>query len=285
LAQSNAGTKTHTSKGIEVTSIPSKSGYAPVHGLRLYYEISGTGKPLVLLHGGLGSTGMFAPIFPQLAQGRQIIAVDLQAHGRTADIDRPITYEAMGDDVFALIEHLGLENTDVMGYSLGGGTAFRLAIQHPEALDRLVIVSTPFRRAGWYPEVLAAMNQMGPQAAEAMKPSPIYKTYAQIAPRPQDWTQLIVKVGDMLRKDYDWSNDVAAIKATTHIVFADADSVPPSHVAEFYRLLGGGRGDAGWNGENMPKNRLAILPGLTHYNIINSPELASIIARFLAPPQ
>ena len=122
--------------------------YALVNGLNLYYEIHGTGQPLVLLHGGLGSTGMFGELVSLLAQTRQVIAVDLQAHGRTADIDRPMRYELMGDDIAALITHLGVAKADVMGYSLGGGVALRTAIQHPALVNKLVIVSTPFSHSG-----------------------------------------------------------------------------------------------------------------------------------------
>jgi pimeloyl-ACP methyl ester carboxylesterase len=126
----------------------SKGNYAAVNGLDLYYEIHGAGEPLILLHGGVGAIEMFGEVLPLLAEGRQIIAVDLQAHGRTADIDRPMTFEAMADDVAALIEHLGLGEADAMSYSLGGGVALRTAIQHPEVVRKLVLVSTPFKRDG-----------------------------------------------------------------------------------------------------------------------------------------
>jgi pimeloyl-ACP methyl ester carboxylesterase len=144
--------------------------YANVNGLRMYYEIHGTGKPLILIHGGVGATEMFNEVLlPLLSKNRQVIAVDLQAHGRTADIDRPLSYEMMGDDIAALIKHLKLEKADVMGYSLGGGVALRTAIQHPELVRKLVLVSTAYKRNGWYPEVLAAMAQSGPESAERMK--------------------------------------------------------------------------------------------------------------------
>ena len=148
--------------------------YAEVNGIRLYYEVHGAGEPLVLLHGGLGAVEMFGEVLPLLAEGRQVVAVDLQAHGRTADIDRPLGYEAMADDLAALIEHLGFERADFMGYSLGGGAALQTAIRHPGAVRKLVVVSTPFKRDGWYPEVLAGMGQMGPEAAEPMKATPMY---------------------------------------------------------------------------------------------------------------
>ena len=142
------------------TITPSQSGYADVNGLAMYYEVHGAGQPLILLHGGLGLTSMFGDVLPLLAEDRQVIAVDLQAHGRTADIDRPMRYELMGDDIAALIEHLGLAKTDLMGYSLGGGVALRCAIQHPELVRKLVVVSTPFSQNGWYPEVVASMAQV-----------------------------------------------------------------------------------------------------------------------------
>ena len=161
--------------------------YADVNGLSLYYCEHGSGEPLVLLHGGFGSGEMFGPVLPALAEHRRVIAVDLQAHGRTADVGRPLRFETMADDIAALIGHLGLVRSDVMGVSLGGGVALRTAIQHPEVVDRLVLVSVPFRRDGWFPEIGAAMRQFTPQHAEAMKQSPMYESYARIAPRPGDW--------------------------------------------------------------------------------------------------
>jgi pimeloyl-ACP methyl ester carboxylesterase len=145
--------------------------YASVNGLEMYYEIHGTGRPLILLHGGVGAIEMFGEVLGLLAEDRQVVAVDLQAHGRTADIDRPLSFESMADDIAALIEHLGFEKADVMGYSLGGGVALQTAIRHPEVVRKLVVVSTPFKRDGWYPEILAGMGQMGPEAAEPHVPA------------------------------------------------------------------------------------------------------------------
>jgi pimeloyl-ACP methyl ester carboxylesterase len=255
--------------------------YASMNGLNLYYEIHGTGKPLVLLHGGVGTIEMFGEVLPLLAQGRQVIAVDLQAHGRTADIDRPMRFESMADDIAALIRHLGLERADVMGYSLGGGVALQIAIRHPQLVRKLVIVSTACKRDGWYPEVLAGMAQMGPEAAEPMKQTPMYQAYASVAPRPQDWPVLLTKLGQLLRQDYDWSRDVAALKIPTLIVVGDADSVRTAHAVELFGLLGGGKVDAGWDGSGMSNSQLAILPGTTHYNIFFSPILAYTAAAFL----
>src|SRR5258706_3953103 len=196
-----------------------KSGYAPVNGLKLYYEVHGTGEPLILLHGGVGATEMFDEIMPLLSQSRQVIAVGLQAHGRTADTNRPLSYEAMADDVAALIQYLKFDKADVMGYSVGGEVALRTAIQHPDVVRKLVLVSTTFSRDGWYPEIVSGMTQMNPQTAEQMKQTPIYQSYAQIAPRPQDWPVLCSKLGNMFRQDYDWSADVAKIKLPILLAF------------------------------------------------------------------
>jgi pimeloyl-ACP methyl ester carboxylesterase len=251
-------------------------GYASVNGLKMYYEIHGAGDPLVLLHGGVGGIGMFGPNLPQLSKTRKVIAVELQAHGRTADIDRPLRYDLMADDIAALMRHLKLEKVGVMGYSLGGGVSLQTAIRHPELVSKLVVVSAPFKRNGWYPEVLAGMAQMGPSAAAMMEHSPLYKLYPNV-----NWPGLFTKLGDLLRLEYDWSNEIAAIKAPTMIVFADADSVSTAHVAEFFALLGGGQNDAGLDGSRRPLAQLAILPGLTHYNIGSSPTLAAAVTPFL----
>ena len=266
------------------TTTPVKTGYAPVNGLKLYYEIHGTGEPLILLHGGVGATDMFAEILPALSKARRVIAVDLQAHGRTADIDRPLSLEAMADDIAALIKHLAMRRADVMGYSLGGGVALRTAIQHPDAVRKLVLVSTAFKKDGWYPEIRAGMAQMGPGAAEPMKQTPMYQLYARVAPRPADWPVLLTKLGEMMKKDYDWSREVAAIKAPTLLVFGDADAVSPAHAVQFFELLGGGQKDGGWDGSGVSKARLAILPGLTHYNVFSSPALPSTVTPFLDAP-
>jgi pimeloyl-ACP methyl ester carboxylesterase len=261
-----------------------KSGYAAVNGLRLYYEIHGTGQPLVLLHGGLGSTGMYDPLLPLIGKDRQVIAVDLQAHGRTADIDRPMSCEAMADDIAALLKSLGIEKADVMGYSLGGGTALRMAIQHPGAVRKLVLVSTTFSKNGWFPEVDTATSQLNATAAEMMKGSPAYQTYAKIAPRPADWPVLVTKTGELMKKDYDWSKDVAAMRMPTLLVFGDADAIRPAHMVEFYQLLGGGKKDAGWDGSGMSIPRMAMLPGATHYDILASPGFGGVVATFLDAP-
>jgi len=266
------------------TTTAFKTGYALVNGLNLYYESHGTGEPLILLHGGLGATEMFGEVLPLLSKTRRVIAVDLQAHGRTADIDRPMTFEAMADDIAALMKHLEIERADVMGYSLGGGVALRIAVRHPDMVRKLVLVSIAFRLDGWYPEIVSGMAHVGAGSAEAMKQTPMYQLYARIAPKPADWPVLLTKIGELLRMDYDWSKDVAAIKAPTLLVFGDADAVRTAHAVQFFELLGGGKKDGGWDGSGMSNARLAILPGLTHYNIFSSPALASTVTPFLDVP-
>ena len=261
-----------------------KTGYVRLDGLQLYYEVHGNGEPLVLLHGGLGSTEMFGELLPALARTRKVIAADLQGHGRTADIDRPISYEALSDDIWALMTHLEIEKADVMGYSLGAGTGLQMTIRHPAAVRKLVVVSTVFKKDGWYPEILTAMAQLGPSVAEQLKQSPWYQTYSRIAPDPANWPVLVTKMGHLLRKDFDWSKNIAGIKAPTMLVCGDADSMRPEHVVEFFELLGGGKKDGGWDGSGISKARLAILPGLTHYNIFSSPALAPMVMPFLDAP-
>jgi pimeloyl-ACP methyl ester carboxylesterase len=255
--------------------------HADVNGLSLYYEEHGSGEPLVLLHGGIGSAELLAPIIPALAAGRRVIAVDLQGHGRTADVDRPLRAELMAGDIAALVEHLGLERADVMGYSLGGLVALRTAIQHPERVGRLVLVSVAFRRDGSHPEVVAAMDAMSPEVAEGLKQSPLYELYARIAPRVEDWPRLIAKISAGLKEDYDWSAEVAELRPQTMLVYADADSIRPAHIVEFFGLLGGGLRDAGWDYSAQPSNRLAILPGTTHYDVSTSPLMVPVVSSFL----
>jgi len=260
------------------------TGYAPVNGLNLYYEVHGSGEPLILLHGGLGSTEMLSDILPPLAGTRRVIATDLQAHGRTADVNRPLEVEAMADDIAGLMNYLKIARADLMGYSLGAAVALQITIRHPELVRKLVVVSEPCKRDGWYPEVLAAMAQMGPAAAEPLKQSPAYRVYSRSAPRPRDWTVLLTKMGDLMRKQYDWSKEVASIKVPTMLVFADADAVRPEHMVEFFQLLGGGQKDGSLSGKGIANARLAILPGLTHYNIFSSPALVGTVTPFLDAP-
>ena len=247
--------------------------------MSLYYEEHGSGEPLVMLHGGIAASETLAPLVPGL--DRRVILADLQGHGRTADVDRPLRPSSMADDIAELAAELGLESIDLFGYSLGGAVALRTAIQHPGLVRRLVLVSIAVKRDGNYPEVVAAFDGLTEAAAEPMKASPAYAHYSQVAPRPEDWPVLIGKTGDLLREDYDWTDEIAGVRARTLLVYADADSVRPDHVTEFYGLLGGGLGDPGWDGSH-PGPQLAILPGRTHYDLLGSPLLVPAVEAFLS---
>ncbi|MGW5668111.1 alpha/beta fold hydrolase [Micromonospora sp. NPDC003776] len=257
--------------------------YAEVNGINLYYETHGEGHPLILLHGGLASGEMFGPILPTLADHHQVILVDLQGHGRTADIDRPLDIPLMADDIAALIEHLELRKPDVVGFSLGGGVGLQLAIRHPHLVGRLVSASAHIRRDAVYPEMLQQQGQVGAAAAEFMKDTPMYELYQRVAPRPEDFPRLLDKIGAAMAKDFDFTEEVRGLQVPTLIMAADADMAPPSHYVEVFKLLDGGLRDGGWMGENRPKggHALAILPGLTHYDIADSPLFAAAALAFL----
>jgi pimeloyl-ACP methyl ester carboxylesterase len=257
--------------------------YADVNGINLYYEVHGSGRPLILLHGGLMTGSMFEPVLPILTRDHQVITVDLQGHGRTADIDRPIDVRLMADDIAALIDHLGLEKPDLVGFSLGGGVALQVGVKYPDKIRRLVVVSSNVTRDAIPPEMLAQQGQVNAAAAEFMKDTPMYQEYMRVAPRPEDFPRLLDKLGQSMATDFDFSEDVRDLQVPTLIVAADADMAPPSHYVEVFKLLDGGLRDGGWMGEGRPKggHALAILPGLTHYNIGDSPLLATVTLAFI----
>jgi len=260
---------------------PLKTGRVEANGIAYYYEVHGKGEPLLLLHGGLGSIQMFGPVLARLAAIRQVIAVDLQGHGRTPLGDRPIRLPDMGDDVAVVLQQLGFKRVDVMGYSMGGGVAFRLAVQHAELVRRLVLVSAGYAQDGFHPEMLPMQAQLGAGTADAMKGTPMYESYMAVAPNPADFPRLLDRMGEWMRTPYDWSDDVKKLSMPVMLVFGDSDMFRPEHVVGFYKLLGGGLKDAGWQRESMPKNRLAILPNLTHYEIFLAPELVAAVLPFL----
>lgn len=257
------------------------TGYALVNGLKVYYEAHGAGEALVLLHGGLGSTASFDGILPELTKIRRVITIDLQGHGRTEGGDRPLRMEIMAGMVAGVLKNLGVEKADVLGYSMGAAAALNFAFSHPEMVKKLVVVSTVFRNDGWYPEVQEAMKHLDASAAEQMKASPLYQNYAKIAPRPQDWPKLIDSLGALLKTQYDWSQQVAALTCPTMLVFGDADAVRPEHAVQFFELLGGGKKDGGFDGSGMSRARLALLPGTTHYVMVDSPLLVPSVSPFL----
>lgn len=258
-----------------------KSGYAPIHGMQMYYEIHGQGKPVILLHGGITAFEGFGTNIEELAKSRQVVLVHLQGHGNTADIDRPYSTEALADDVAALAAYLKLGKVDVAGYSFGGGVALQTAIRHPELVDRLVVISAGMAQSGFYPDGIAAfaqMNKNAPMIAESIKGTPLATMYPKT-----NWEASFRKMGDLASTPYDWSAQVKNLKMPVLLIYADADAIRIDHIVEFYKALGGAQRDAGLDGSLRSASQLAILPGTTHYNIIASPLLSVVIGDFLKP--
>jgi pimeloyl-ACP methyl ester carboxylesterase len=261
---------------------PDSSGYVAANGVRYWYEIHGKGEPLLLLHGGLFSTGMFGPTLTKLAETHRVIGVDLHGHGHTALGDRQtISLVDIGRDLAVVVEKLGLRQVDVMGYSFGGGAALQLAFQHPELVRRLVVVSAPYAQNGFFAEMLPQQAAVSGAMADGMKETPMYRNYAAIAPKPQEFPRLLDAMGALMRQPYDWSANVKQLAMPVLLVYGDADMIRPEHIVSFYQLLGGGLRDAGWTREHMSKNRLAILPNVTHYEMGTAPSLVSTVLPFL----
>jgi pimeloyl-ACP methyl ester carboxylesterase len=241
-------------------STEARGAYASIGDLNMYYEIHGRGRPLVLLHGAYMTIDLIGPILPELAKNRQVIAVEQQGHGRTADVDRPLTYEQMADDTAALLRTLEIERADVFGYSLGGGIALQLAIRRPAVVEKLVVASASFTSDG----MPAVARDMFPSITpELFAGSPIEEAYQRTAPNPDDFPKLVEKLTQLDTTPYAWPEaDIAGIKAPTLIVLGDSDGVRLEHAVELFRLLGGGvMGDL----EGMPKSQLAVLPGTAHF--------------------
>jgi pimeloyl-ACP methyl ester carboxylesterase len=269
--------------GTETTGrpAPARTGRVEANGVQYYYEIHGSGEPVLLLHGGLGSIDMFEPLLPELAENRSVIAVDLHGHGRTPLGDREISPPDIGNDLAVLLTQLGFDKVDVLGYSFGGAIAFRLAAQHPSRVRRLVLVSIGYAQDGFFPEMLPMQAAVGADMAESMKDSPMYQSYVAIAPDPEEFPRLLDRMGEWMREPYNWEQDVKKLSMPVMLVYGDSDMFRPEHVVKFYQLLGGGLKDAGWMRENMSPNRLAILPGVTHYEMFFAPELPRAVLPFL----
>jgi pimeloyl-ACP methyl ester carboxylesterase len=247
-------------KGDEMNNDP-RGDYAEVNGLNIYYEIHGTGRqPLVLLHGAYMTIEAMGEIVPAFAETRQVIAVELQGHGRTADVDRSLTYEQMADDVAALLGHLGIEVADVFGYSMGGGVAFQVAIRHPEVVRKLVVASASYTSDGMHPELLEMIPTLTP---EAFAGSPIEEAYLRTAPNPDDFPALVDKMKRLDMEPFAWPpEDIRKIAAPTLLIIGDSDSIRLEHAVELFQLLGGGvMGDLA----GLPESQLAVLPGTTHF--------------------
>jgi pimeloyl-ACP methyl ester carboxylesterase len=255
-----------------------------VNGVQLYHEVHGSGRPLILLHGGLMSGETMAGLVAELAASHTVILPDLQGHGRTPDVPgRPLDVRLMADDILALIDHLGLDRPDLVGYSLGGGVAMQVAFKRPDRVGRLVACSTNIRRDAIYPEMLGQQEQVSAAAAEFMKETPMWELYERVAPRPEDFPTVLDKIGEAMRQDFDFSDQVRALQVPTLIVCGDSDMAPPSHYVEIFGLLGGGQRDGGWMGEGRPAggHQLLVLPGRTHYDASESALFAAAVLAFL----
>ena len=261
-----------------MTDSTTQTGYAPVNGLEMYYEVHGSGRPLVLLHGNLSTIGVdFGGIIPSLARSRQVIAVEQQAHGHTADIDRPLSIQRWTDDTAALLRHLGVEQADVFGYSSGSAVAFQLALDHPQLVGKLVLASFSYRLDGLHPGL---MDNIGDLQPEHLAGTPFEQDYARVAPNKGDWPKLIEKIKQMDADLPEWTaEDVRGLSSPTMLIIGDSDIVQPEHSVELFRLLGGGViGDLA----GLPRSRLAVLPGTTHVTLVQKADwLASMVDDFL----
>jgi pimeloyl-ACP methyl ester carboxylesterase len=259
-----------------------QTGYVPVNGLNMYYEIHGTGQPLVLLHGAFSAIGTsFGQVLPELAKTRQVVAFELQGHGRTADIDRPLSLEGMAEDVAAALKELRIESADVFGYSTGAAVALRLAISHPDLVRKLVVASVTYTLGGVHPGLMDGLAEMRP---EMMFGSPWHEEYMRIAPNPENFAALFAKKTQMDKEIQDLSNEaIQTIKAPTLIIIGDSDLVRPEHAVEMFRLLGGGV--FGDTPAGLPNSQLAVLPGTSHVTLVQRADLLlAIIPPFLDAP-
>lgn len=253
------------------------AGLARLGELELYYETQGTGPPLVLIHGSLMTIGLMNDYPARLAGHRQVIAVELQGHGHTRDIGRPLRYEFLADDIAALLDHLGLDQADLVGYSLGAGVALQVAIRHPGRVRRLAALSASYRSDGLHAEMTAAVAD--DSALEQLSGSPYHRAYQAVAPDPGHWPELVRKVLDLDAQPQNWQDQIAGIQAPAMLVVADNDIVRLEHAVEMFHLLGGGIvGDL----HGLPAARLAVVPGTSHIGLSGrAPWVVPMIADFL----
>jgi pimeloyl-ACP methyl ester carboxylesterase len=256
--------------------------YARVHGIRTYYYVTGSGEPLVLLHGAFSNIETdFGAMIPQLARTRRVIGIELQGHGHTEDADRPLRYDQLADDVAELLSQLKLEQADFFGYSLGGSVALHLALRHPGLVHKFVFAGgTSFSPAGFYPGLLDGERNLKP---EQLAGTPWQQAYARIAPHPEAWNALVEKIKDLDLTDAGLdSAQVRTIRSPALLVIGDGDIVRPEHTVEMFRLLGGG---VPADVQGLPNSQLAVLPGTTHVTLVTRDSwLVSMVNEFLDAP-
>lgn len=239
-----------------------------VNGMQVYYEVSGTGDPLVVLHGAYMNIPSMGRIIPMLAETHKVYALEFQGHGRTTDIDRPITYPNLADDVAAFMDKVGIEKADVFGYSMGSAAGLQLAIRHPEKVNKLVAASVAYDLQGWQPAFRDFIPQMSP---DMFVGGPMEDEYRKLAADPEGFPALVDKLIALEKEPMDWEEDVKALKTPVLIITGDADVATLEHSVSLLRLLGGG--GMGDMGAPLPASRLAVLPATSHTAVITQPEL------------
>lgn len=246
-----------------------------VNGMRMYYEVSGRGAPLIVLHGAYMNIPDMGAIIPKLARTHRVYALEFQGHGRTTDIDRPITYQNLADDVAVFMDSMRLQKADVFGYSMGAIAGLQLAIRHPSKVSKLVLASGAYDLEGWHPDFTTAIPQM---TVEAISQMPFAKEYPKLAANPKGFPELARKLIALEKEPMAWENDLKALKTPVLIIAGDADVATPEHMVNMFRLLGGGvMGDMG---KPLPSSRLAIMPATAHTAVITQPDL---LLAFIAP--
>ena len=239
-----------------------------VNGMQMYYEVSGAGDPLIVLHGAYMNIPSMGAIIPKLAMTHKVYALELQGHGRTTDIDRPITYPNLADDVAAFMDAVGLPKADVFGYSMGSAAALQLAIRHPEKVNKLVAASVAYDAKGFQPAFTAMIPTMTP---EMFANTPLPAEYKKLAPNPNGFPELARKLIQLEREPMAWEADVRKLKLPVLVIAGDADVATLEHTVSLFRLLGGG--EAGDMGKPLPASRLAVMPATSHTSVITQPDL------------
>ncbi|HEV8398711.1 MAG TPA: alpha/beta hydrolase [Gemmatimonadales bacterium] len=247
---------------------PAVGARVQVNGMQMYYEVSGAGDPLIVLHGAYMNIPGMGAIIPILAKTHKVYALELQGHGRTTDIDRPITYPNLADDVAAFMDAVGLKKADVFGYSMGAVAGLQLAIRHPDKVNRLVMASGGYDANGWQPEFKAFIPQMTVEMFVAM---PFAQEYRKLAPNPDGFPALVAKLIAIEKEPMAWEREVKALKTPVLIIAGDADVATLEHYVAMFRLLGGGT--MGDMGKPLPASRLAIMPATAHTAVITQPDL------------
>ncbi|TWF78051.1 alpha/beta hydrolase family protein [Pseudonocardia hierapolitana] len=267
----------------QAAGAPAPGRYASIDGLEMYYEVHGpeTGRPLVLLHGSLsGIQPDFGELIPVLARDRRVIAVEQQAHGHTADVDRPLRVDQMAADTTALLRQLGVQQADVLGFSTGAAVALDMGLKEPALVHKLVLVSPMYDPAGMHPGLIEGLAGLQP---EMLHGTPFHEYYLAAASRPDDFGSLVEKNKDLqLNYPKHSASTIQSLAAPVLLVVGDSDVVRIDHVTEFFRLLGGAvNGDIA----GLPQSQLAVLPGTTHIGVMHRPELPSIVPAFLDAPR